>query len=80
MLDSSQLFNSMVWDLRSEGLSISEISDRANLDAETVVQRLSFDAFNRYTLTESELEAAGLDLSVASRYGIEVDNEEYEDK
>lgn len=65
--------NAQVWDLRSQGLSIKEISEQANLDPRTVVQRLGFDAFNNYVISESELEEVGLDLSVAKKYGVEVE-------
>ena len=74
-MNSHSFFNAQVWDLRSEGLSIAEISEKASLDPEVVVQRLSFDAFNKYTVTEAELIEAGLDWSVANRYGIEVTDE-----
>lgn len=71
-MNSHAFFNAQVWDLRSDGLSIREIADQANLDPEVVLQRLSFDAFNKYTVTEHELQEAGLDWSDANRYDIEV--------
>lgn len=74
-MDAHSFFNAQVWELRSEGLSIREIADKASLDPEIVVQRLGFDAFNTYTVTESELEEVGLDWSVANRHGLEVSGE-----
>lgn len=71
-MNSNAFFNAQVWDLRSQGLSISEIAEQANLDPETVVQRLGFDEFNNFVVTESELEEAGLDWSVANKHGVEV--------
>ena len=46
-MNSHAFFNAQAWDLRSEGLSIREIADQVNLDPEVVLQRLSFDAFNK---------------------------------
>jgi len=71
-MDSHSFFNSQVWDLRSQNLSIKEIADEANLDPSDVIQRLSFDGFNQYTVSESELQEAGLDESHAQEFGIEV--------
>lgn len=73
-MNSHSFFNAQVWDLRSQGLSIQEIADQANLDPEVVVQRLGFDGFNKHTVTEAELEEAGLDWSVAQKHGLEVSN------
>lgn len=71
-MNSHSFFNAQVWDLRAQGLSIQEIADQANLDTEVVVQRLGFDGFNKYSVTESELEEAGLDSSVAEKHGLDV--------
>lgn len=73
-MDSHSFFNAQVWDLRSQGLTIKEIAEQANLDPETVVQRLGFDAFNSYVVTESELAEAGLDWSVANKHGVEMES------
>lgn len=71
-MDSHAFFNVRVWNLRAQGLTIKEIADESNLDPESVLQRLGFDGLNEYSVTESELEEAGLDLSVAEKYGLEV--------
>jgi hypothetical protein len=71
-MDPNSFLNLQVWDLRSQGLSISEIAKQSNLDPKVVLQRLGFDAFNKYVVTEAELEEANLDWSDAHRHGIEV--------
>ena len=71
-MDPHSFFNAQVWDLRSQNLSIKDIADQANLDPRVVLQRLSFDGFNQYTVTESELEETGLEWGDAQEFGIEV--------
>ncbi len=71
-MDAHSFYNVQVWDLRSRNFSIQEIADEANLDPIDVVQRLSFDGFNQYTVTASELQEAGLDGPDAEQFGIDV--------
>ena len=71
-MNAHSFFNAQVWDLRSQNLSIKDIAGEANLDPRVVLQRLSFDGFNQYTVTESELEEAGLEWWDAQEFGIEV--------
>ena len=71
-MDPHSFFNAQVWDLRSQNLSIKDIADQANLDPKVILQRFSFDGFNQYTVTESELEEAGLEWGDAQEFGIEV--------
>ena len=74
-MSAHELFNVQVWDLRSQGLSVKEISDQASLEPTDVIQRLSFDGFNQYRISTEELEEVGLEWTDIHEHGIEIFSE-----